>query len=159
MVGGGLAGWSYFKNRKAAAEQAAREGTALPPPTSLLPSWLRPPWLQREMVTQALAPRFRAWVESDLGGETLLQQWLLSLSPAQLQLLVKHLLTHCEQLRVELNWLLEEQPDSSVELKQAVREIVVGYCTSVWKGVQMKPVLDQVHTSGDQASPPPPEAV
>lgn len=159
VVGGGLAGWSYFKNRKAAAEQAAREGTALPPPTSLLPAWLRPPWLQREVVTQALAPRFRAWVERDLGSEAHLQQWLLSLSPDQLQLLVKHLLTHCEQLCVELNWLLEEQPDGSTDLKQAVHEIVVGYCTSVWKAVQMKPVFDQVHTSGDQAPNPPPEAV
>lgn len=159
VIGGGLAGWSYLKNRKAAAEQAAREGTPLPPLTNSLPSWLQPPWLQREVVVQKVAPRFRAWVESDLGGEPLIQNWLLSLSPEQLQLLVKHLLTHCEQLSVELNWLLDKQPDVRDDLRQAVHEIVVGYCTGIWKAVQMKPALDQLHTSGDQAPTPPPEAV
>lgn len=155
VIGGGLAGWSYMKNRKAAVEQAAREGRPLPPLTSSLPGWLKLPWLQREEVVQTVAPQFRAWVESGLGSEPVLQNWLLSLSSEQLQLLVKHLLTHCEQLSVELNWLIEEQSDMKADLKQAVHEIVVAYCASIWKAVQMKPALDQLHTSGDQDSPPP----
>lgn len=159
VIGGGLAGWSYMKNRKAAVEQAARDGTPLPPLANSLPSWLQLPWLQREAVEQTVAPRFRAWVERDLGGEPLLRNWLLSLSPEQLQLLVKHLLTHCEQLSVELNWLLEEQPDVAAEVKQTVHEIVVAYCASILKAVQMKPTLDQLHTSEDQAPTPPPDVV
>lgn len=88
-----------------------------------------------------LTPQFRAWVESALGHEVKLQAWLLALSPHQMQALVEHVAAYCEQLKVKLTWLIERQIDVSPTLKSTAQEIVVAYCTGIWKATQIKSKL------------------
>lgn len=97
---------------------------------------------QRASTGQRLAPGFRAWVEMALGHEAKLQVWLLALSPEQLQVLVEHLAAYCEQLKVKLTWLTERQLDVAPVLKSTTQEIVVAYCTGLWKATQIKSKLE-----------------
>lgn len=98
--------------------------------------------LQTQPAKDPLAPQFRRWVESALGHEAKLQAWLLTLSPEQMQILVDHIGSHCEQLKVKLTWLTEQQNDVPPVLKNTAKEIVVGYCMGLWKATQVKAKLD-----------------
>ncbi|MCX6046372.1 MAG: hypothetical protein NT075_14790 [Chloroflexi bacterium] len=88
-----------------------------------------------------LANQFRAWVETGLIHEPTLQTWLLGLSIEQLQAVVEHVSAYCEQLKVELTWLTEQQSAVPPALKSTTQEIVVGYCTGIWKATQIKSKL------------------
>lgn len=126
---------------------SAEAGQEAPPafmPTNRIDMWLNEAIskFQGPPAKTALAPLFRAWVESGLGHEAKLQAWLLTLSPEQMQVLVEHTAAHCEQLKVELSWLIEQQIDVPPALKSTAQEIVVGYCTGLWKATQIKPKLD-----------------
>ncbi len=92
-------------------------------------------------VEDRLSPQFRAWVETALGNEPKLQAWLLTLSPEQMQALVEHIAAYCEQLKVKLTWLTEQQIEVPPALKSTAQEIVVGYCTGIWKATQIKTKL------------------
>jgi len=98
--------------------------------------------LQTQPDKDPLVPQFRRWVESALGHEAKLQAWLLTLSPEQMQALVDHIGSHCEQLKVKLTWLTEQQDDVPPVLKNTAQEIVVGYCMGLWKATQIKSKLD-----------------
>ena len=97
--------------------------------------------LRRAPDEDRLAPQFRAWAESALGNEPQLQAWLLTLSPEQMQALVEHVAAYCEQLKVKLTWLTEQQIEVPLALKSTAQEIVVGYCTGIWKATQIKTKL------------------
>lgn len=97
--------------------------------------------LWRKPDENPLAPQFRAWVESALGNEPKLQAWLLALSPEQMQALVEHVAAYCEQLKVQLTWLTEQQIEVPPALKSTAQEIVVSYCTGIWKATQIKTKL------------------
>ncbi|GEM_PF-1794932 len=131
-------------NQPLTTTEAGQENLPAFIPTNRIDMWLNDAIskFQGPPAKASLAPQFRAWVESGLGHEAKLQAWLLTLSPEQMQVLVEHTAAHCEQLKVDLSWLLEQQIDVPPALKSTAQEIVVGYCTGLWKATQIKPKLD-----------------
>ena len=118
-------------------------GTPVTPPTGPQP-WLTATIvkLQGKLVVENPAPEFRLWVANALSHEAPLQAWLLSLSPKQMQVLVTHIMAYCEQLTVKLSWLTAGELDIAPALKHSTQEIVITYCTSIWKATQIKEKLN-----------------
>ena len=98
--------------------------------------------LQGKPVVDNSALEFRRWVASALNPEAPLQAWLLSLSPQQMEVLVTHIIAYCEQLTVKLSWLTAGELDIAPALKHSTQEIVITYCTSIWKATQIKEKLN-----------------
>ena len=73
------------------------------------------------------AATFRAWVESDLGGEADLQAWLLSLSEEGFAVLTQRVVKFLADLNIQLSWLVDRHVDAAPPLKQAVRAVAVDY--------------------------------
>lgn len=126
-----------------AAEPGSETTTAVVP-TNRLDSWLNETIskLQGKPAEDQLGPHFRAWVETALDQEAELQAWLLALSPEQMHTLVEHIDAYCEQLKVKLSWLTEQSLDVPPALKSTAQEIVVAYCTGLWKATRIKSKLD-----------------
>jgi hypothetical protein len=86
--------------------------------------------------TQDLATPLKAWAETSLSGEPALRTWLVSLSAEGLQALGEKIAEFCREMNVDLAWLLAPAEDADPEARQAVEDIVTGYCKICQKAVR-----------------------
>ena len=88
-----------------------------------------------------LSQNFRGWVTERLEQRADLQQWLLSLSDEAFEILSNQLSTFCEELNIDLAWLVEKRLDRRPLLKAKVEQVVITYCSSCWQAVQIQKEL------------------
>jgi hypothetical protein len=88
-----------------------------------------------------LAQKFRVWVTEQLGQRQDLQQWLLALSDEAFEILSSQLAIFCDELNIDLVWLVEKRLDRRPLLKAKVEQVVITYCSSCWQAVQIQKEL------------------
>lgn len=95
-----------------------------------------------EEVSASLAPKqedlatpFKAWVQTSLEDEPVLQKWLLSLSEESLQALAEKVAEFCQEMNIELDWVIDPEADISEKSKKNAASIVTDYCKICLKAV------------------------
>ncbi|NDJ60862.1 MAG: hypothetical protein GYB67_07035 [Chloroflexi bacterium] len=86
-----------------------------------------------------LVAPFKDWVDSDLKDEPQLRTWLLGLPEEAIRALVIQLDEFCQELSIELAWLVSGDLNVEPSTRAVVRDVVVTYCKMCLKAVQIQP--------------------
>jgi len=94
--------------------------------------------LQQKGQTANLVEPFRAWVSSDLKHQPELYNWLLSLPEYGFELLTIHIAEFCQEMNMDLKWLVERHVDVAPELRKAIQDSIIDYCYACQKAVAVQ---------------------
>lgn len=84
---------------------------------------------------------FKHWADTQLDDQPRLRAWLLSLPDEGLKALVQQLGQFCQELSINLNWLLKGDLSQEPRLEQTTRQIVIDYCGACLKAIQVQSEL------------------
>jgi hypothetical protein len=82
------------------------------------------------------ATPIKAWAETSLAKDKVLQAWLLNLPSDGLQALGEKIAEFCVEMNVDLSWLMNPATEVDPAVKQAAEETVIDYCKICLKAVQ-----------------------
>lgn len=88
-----------------------------------------------------LIPDFRQWIADTMDERDTTRRWLLSLSDEGFKALMGQLMLFCYELNFDLAWLLRHELDTQPEVKRVLQEIVIDYCQSCLKAMNIQSQL------------------
>lgn len=94
--------------------------------------------LRREEKPDLLIEPFRQWVRTELSHEPELRTWLLELPEFGFELLTSHIAEFCDEMNMDLTWLVERHMDVAAELKEATQAAIIDYCYACKKAVAVQ---------------------
>lgn len=86
-----------------------------------------------------LVPDFKNWIAVNIPKDDPLREWLLSLPEEAIEALTRQLAAFCQDLNLELEWLVNNKLD--LETRQQLEQIVISYCRSCLKAVEIQPQI------------------
>jgi hypothetical protein len=86
---------------------------------------------------------FKIWAEANLNARPRLRDWLLSLPETGLKALISQLAQFCQELSINLNWLVRGDLRAEPKLETTIHQIVVEYCEACLKAVQIQQQLKE----------------
>jgi len=89
-----------------------------------------------------LMPSFKRWIDEEMTGHNRLRNWLLSLPNDGFKALTGQIVFFCNELNIELEWLIDGELDVEPRTRKVVEDIVISYCDACLKAVQIQPELN-----------------
>jgi Sec-independent protein translocase protein TatA len=83
-----------------------------------------------------LATPIRAWAKRSLADEAALQQRLLSLPDENLQIFGEKISEFCEEMDIQLDWVINPDADVPEKTKQHAENVVIDYCKLCLRAVE-----------------------
>ncbi|MEM7536202.1 MAG: hypothetical protein AAF639_28725 [Chloroflexota bacterium] len=114
-----------------------RIGKGIPDLTGKVPNLFQNVF-QDNTAQEVLINQFREWITIELKHEPELRAWLLSVPDDGFNLLTTHIANFCEEMNMELVWLLEKKVDVAPILQESMKAMIVDYCWSCYKGIQVQ---------------------
>lgn len=84
---------------------------------------------------------FKAWIKQELNDHPRLCEWLLALPDQGLQALTQQLAEFCQELSINLTWLVNGDLKREPELEMVARDVVIAYCDACLKAVKVQAEL------------------
>lgn len=95
---------------------------------------------------EELPSQFRNWVANSKEVDKGLKTWISDMPDDGLQGLTEQLAEFCNNLNIELDWLVSEGIEKDPDLKKVISEIVLSYCNACWKAAESQDELEVFKT-------------
>lgn len=84
---------------------------------------------------------FKSWIKQELNDHPRLCEWLLSSPEEGFKALTRQLAEFCQELSIDLTWLVNGDLKREPELEQVAREVVIAYCDACLKAIKIQTEL------------------